>query len=171
MLQYDRPVSRTSKVVTVCLLLAAGVVLAGCGGSGSKNSGGPTTTSSHVNTSSDPANAILKAVGLEECSERQLPATALLDTKSEAAQSSFGGARIFETAADCSKKGPRTTVVAATFSTHAGIAAGKAAFKRKYPRSGVASHKTVVVAVVGGENPQQTADEIVKLLSAGVVKG
>ena len=166
------PVSRTSSVVIVCVLLAVVVALAGCGGSGSSSNSAGTTTKSHLTTTTkSPAAAILKSLGLEECFNHQLPATAVLDTHSTAISSSFAGAQIFEAAADCSKKGPRTTVIMETYSTHEGIAAGKAALKTKHPKAGVASFKTIVIGVIGGANPQQTANKIIKQLSGPVVTG
>ena len=165
--------SRTSSVVIVCVLLAVVVALAGCGGSGSSGttSAGTTAKSHLTTTTKSPAAAILKSLGLEECFNHQLPATAVLDTHSTAISSSFAGAQIFEAAADCSKKGPRTTVIMETYSTHEGIAAGKAALKTKHPKAGVASFKTIVIGVIGGANPQQTANKIIKQLSGPVVTG
>jgi len=142
------------KVVVTGVLLLAAFALAGCGGGGRKNH--------------DPANAILKSLGLEECSSRQVPSSVIVGNSTVSGVGSFAGARIFETAADCSKKGPRTTIYAATFSTHEGVAAGAAGIKKLHPKAGVATFRTVVVGVVG-PNAQQTADKIVTHLSAGVI--
>jgi hypothetical protein len=160
-------------VFSVGAIVAVAIAVAGCGGGGSKSSsstnGNTSTTSTKPSgINHDPAQAILAQLGLKECSSKNIPSTALVNPNSSAGAGSFAGARIFEAAPDCSK-GPKTTIVAATFSTHEGIAAGKAAIKKKYPKAGVASFRTVVVGVLG-PNAQATADKIVKLLSAGVVK-
>ena len=168
-----RPAMLAPAVVAAVLAL----VLAGCGGGSDKSSSGTTqqttteqTTTDQTTTKGgvnyDPATTIAKAVGLEICSSTQLPSTTFVDPNL-----GFAGARKFETAKDCSKKGPRTTIEAMTFSSHAGIAAGKAQIKKQYPNAGVSSFRTVVIGVVGPANAQQLADDITKQLSAGTTSG
>jgi hypothetical protein len=137
---------------------ALALAIAGCGGDGGNNSSGNTTKGS---INEDPATQVLHATGLEVCSQSQLPSTLVVDP-----DLGFAGARKFVTAPDCSKKGPRTTIVAATFSSHEGIAAGKKAIKKKYPQAAVTSYKTVVIGVLG-PNAQKVANTIEKELSSG----
>jgi len=153
---------RTATSLAVGAVTALAIAVAGCGGGSS---------SSTAKINHDPAQAILQQLGLQECSSKVIPSTAFVNPNSSSGAGDFGGAREFVAAPDCSKKtSPRTTITAATFTTHEAIAAAKATLKKKYPNSGIASFRTVVVDVIG-PNAQQTADKIVKLLSAGVVKG
>jgi hypothetical protein len=153
-------VARAS-IVSAGAVAALAIAVAGCGGGGS----GGATRVNH-----DPAQAILKELGLQECSSKVIPSTTFVNPNSTSGAGDFAGAREFVAAPDCSKKtSPRTTITAATFTTHEAIAAAKATVKKKYPHAGVASFRTVVVDVIG-PNAQATADKIVKLLSTGVIE-
>ena len=164
-------------------LAAAGAVLllalavAGCGGGSSKSSSGETTSSTpaattttssttSTNTSGknyDPATTILKAAGLQVCQQSQASATLIV-------QEGFTGARTFLAAPDCSTKGPRTTIVAATFSTRDAVAKGTKAIQKLYPKSVVTSYKTIVVSV-SGQNAQEISDKITKELKGPTTHG
>lgn len=171
--------TRASTVVAAGAVLAVAVALAGCGGSSSSSSStsssAPASTQSTTSTSPSgvnysPSQKVLDTLGLKQCSRENIPSTLFVNPNSSAGTGSFAGGAIFTAAPDCSK-GPKTTIIAATFTTHEGIAAGKAAIVKKYPKAGVSSFRTVVIGVVGGTNPQQTADKITKELSAGTTSG
>jgi hypothetical protein len=152
--------SRAS-IVALCAVALLAIAVAGCGGGSSSR----TTRVNH-----DPAQAILQQLGLQECHSKVIPSTAFINPNSSSGAGDFAGAREFVAAPDCSKKAsPRSTITAATFTTHEAIAAAKATLRKQYPQSGIASFRTVVVDVIG-PNAQATADKIVKLLSAGVIQ-
>jgi hypothetical protein len=166
------------------VLLVVAVALAGCGGSSKSGTGSTaassttaagSTTSSNSSTSPSGTNyslsqKVLNSLGLKQCSRQNAPSSVYFNPNASLAQRSFGGGAIFTAAPDCSKP-PKTTILVATFSSHAGIAAGKKAIKAKYPKAGVASVKTIVIGVVGGKNPQATADKIVKELNTNTTSG
>jgi hypothetical protein len=165
-------------LVTAGGVLALAFGLAACGGS-SKSSSATTisTSTTSTNRSTSPsgnnyslAGQILNSLGLKQCFRKNIPGRAFTNPGgSNAGVGSFAGGSIFTVAHDCSK-GPKSLIIAATFSTHQGIAAGKATIKKKYPKAGVSSFKTIVIGVVG-RNAQATADKIVKELSAGATTG
>jgi hypothetical protein len=155
--------SRYLRPLVVALAVASPLLAAaGCGGSSSSSSPAttPTTPANKTNAPGginyDPATTLLKSLGLQICSQQQMPATAIV-------QENFTGARSFVTAPDCSKKGPRTTIIAATFSTPQAVASGKKAMQKRYPKAAVTTYKTFVIAVQG-PNAQQIANEITKKL-------
>jgi len=153
---------RMSTSLAVGAVIAVALAVAGCGGGSS---------SSTAKVNHDPAQAILKQLGLQECTSRQVPSTVFVNPNgASSGASSFAGARSFIVAPDCSKNtSPRTTITAGAFTTHKAIAEAKAEIKKRFPKAGVASFRTVVVDVLG-PNAQATADKIVKLLSAGVIE-
>jgi len=178
---------RPSMVAAAGAAAALALVLAGCGGGSSKSSSGTTEQTSTEQTTTeqtmteqtrtdqtttkggvnyDPATAILNKLHLQICSQSQLPSTLFVDPNL-----GFAGARKFVTAKNCSVKGPRTTIEAMTFSSHAGIAAGKAQIKKTYPKAGVSTFRTVVIGVIGPANAQQVANTITQTLGAGTSNG
>jgi hypothetical protein len=166
---------RISVSLAVGAILAIAIAVAGCGGSSSKSSSGTTsgntTTTSTTSTGASgknyqPSQTILQHLGYQQCSRQNISSTLFVNPNATNGAGDFAGGTVFTIAKNCST-GPKITVDAATFTTHEGIAFGKATIKKKYPKAGVGSFRTVVIGVIGGANPQALADAIIAQLSAG----